>query len=391
MQEENNTNLGIIINEINNEITYNNNSECNFVKLKANKLINKKERSIINNSKIKKQSKKKIDDKNFTIPKFEEYKNLDEYDYKLHHLKDICKHYKLLRTGTKLQLTERIYSYLKNSIKLIKIQAVWRGALTRKWLKYHGPAYNNKKVCVNEQDFLSFEDLCDLKIDQFFSYKDKDNFIYGFDIISIYNLIYQQDKRSFKSKILNPYNRNIIDDSVVRDLNKLIKLSKILKREISIEIPKEEDELNVESVIRCRIVNVFQNIDLLGHYTQPQWFENLNIMQLKRFLKELCDIWMYRAQITLNTKLNIYPPNGEPFSGIYGGSMSGLIQINTVNNLIDLQKNSLTVIERMVNSGINNDFKNLGAYYILTALTIVSSEAALALPWLFEAASAIGN
>ena len=78
----------------------------------------------------------------------------------------------------------------------MKIQAIWRGALIRKWLNYHGPAWKNKSLCNNIQDFLTFEDLDDLKIDQFFSFKDKDNFIYGFDVISIYNLIYNQDKRT---------------------------------------------------------------------------------------------------------------------------------------------------------------------------------------------------
>ena len=41
-------------------------------------------------------------------------------------------------------------------------------------------------------------------------------------------------------------------------------------------------------------------------------------------------------------------------------------------------------MEEMVYYGINADSKNLGAYYILGALTITSRNAANALPWLFE-------
>lgn len=389
--ENNNMNEVIIHNELitmNEDVDIQTNIKC---KKKYDSISNKKISKRKDNDKIKTNQKKKVDDNNFKIPKFEEYSFLNEYDYKIQHLKQICKHYKLRQNGNKIELTERILNYLKNSINIIKIQAIWKGALTRKWLKYHGPAWKNRKLCVNEDDFLSFESLCDLKIDQFFSFKDKDNFIYGFDIISIYNLIKQSQINYTKGKLLNPYNRNEISNNVVRNLYKLITLSKILKRDINIIIPKEEEEQTIENIIKGRITNVFQNIDLLGHYTQSQWFSNLNISQLKRFLKELCDIWTYRAQITLNTKLNIYPPNGDPFSGIYGGSLTGLIQINSVYNLVDLQKNCLTVIERMVNSGINNDSKNLGAYYVLTALTIVSNEAALALPWLFEAASQTGH
>ena len=51
----------------------------------------------------------------------------------------------------------------------------------------------------------------------------------------------------------------------------------------------------------------------------------------------------------------------------------------------DLLSNiSLTLIEKFVNSGINEESRSLGCYYILTALTLVSSGAAQALPWLYE-------
>ena len=399
MSVENTANI-IVGNLLDNEIIINNfiddsnNYNLNKSEIKVKnkkKSIKKKEKIVKDKVKNKIKKKEKIDDDNLKIPRFDEYSLLEKYDYKMSQLKTICKYYKLKQTGNKNELWDRIYNYLKSSINIIRLQALWRGSLIRKWLRLHGPAWNNRKICVNDQDFLSFEDLIDLKIDQFFSFKDKDNFVYGFDIISIYNLIKTTDKRSTKNKILNPYNRNEIDNSVIRDLNKLIRVSKIVKREISIDIPKEDEDQDDENVIRGRIVNVFQNIDLLGHYTQSQWFSDLSIHALKRFLKELCDIWTYRAQISQLTKMNIYPPNGDPFVGIYGGILSGLISINSATNIIELQKNCLTVIERMVNSGINNDFKNLGAYYVLTALTIVSQNAALALPWLFEAASSAGN
>ena len=38
----------------------------------------------------------------------------------------------------------------------------------------------------------------------------------------------------------------------------------------------------------------------------------------------------------------------------------------------------------MINKGINNEYRSLGALYILTALTLVSSDAASALPWLYD-------
>jgi hypothetical protein len=45
----------------------------------------------------------------------------------------------------------------------------------------------------------------------------------------------------------------------------------------------------------------------------------------------------------------------------------------------------LEVLEKMVNTGANRDSKCLGAYYVLGALTLVSTDAASALPWLYQA------
>lgn len=45
----------------------------------------------------------------------------------------------------------------------------------------------------------------------------------------------------------------------------------------------------------------------------------------------------------------------------------------------------------MVNSGINNDSKSLGCYYILSALTLVNSDAAESMPWLYESVSYNSN
>ena len=45
---------------------------------------------------------------------------------------------------------------------------------------------------------------------------------------------------------------------------------------------------------------------------------------------------------------------------------------------------ALTIMEKLVCSGIHNDSRNLGANYVLCALTLVSADAALSLPWLFQ-------
>jgi len=42
-----------------------------------------------------------------------------------------------------------------------------------------------------------------------------------------------------------------------------------------------------------------------------------------------------------------------------------------------------------INTGIDNDSKSLGAYYILGALTLVNTNAAISLPWLYQSVNYI--
>ena len=52
---------------------------------------------------------------------------------------------------------------------------------------------------------------------------------------------------------------------------------------------------------------------------------------------------------------------------------------------LDSAKNSiLNVIENFINNGVDNDSKSLGAYYVLASLTLVNSNAAEAIPWLYQ-------
>jgi hypothetical protein len=99
-------------------------------------------------------------------------------------------------------------------------------------------------------------------------------------------------------------------------------------------------------------------------------------------VRELSDIWDYRAQITIETKKLICPPYGTPFRNINNTNL-----INTQANLPTIQKIILEILEKMVNSGVDSDSRSLGAYYVLAALTLVNENAAIALPWLFQSVS----
>ena len=61
--------------------------------------------------------------------------------------------------------------------------------------------------------------------------------------------------------------------------------------------------------------------------------------------------------------------------------------LNNEQNLDNIRKVVLDVLEKMVNSGVDKDNRALGAYYVLAALTLVSENAANTLPWLFQSVS----
>ena len=183
-----------------------------------------------NNQTIKHQKKlEKIE--NEDIPSFNQYFYLLKYNYNLNQLKIFAKFYKLKITGNKTQLASRIYFYLFFSFIATKIQKQIRGLIQRKYINSHGPAYKNRQLCVNTMDFLTVEDLTNIPLVQFFSYKDDDDFIYGFDIISLHNLIYKSN-----GIVKNPYNRRPITNKIIEDLKSLLRLSKILNISISTDI-----------------------------------------------------------------------------------------------------------------------------------------------------------
>ena len=61
--------------------------------------------------------------------------------------------------------------------------------------------------------------------------------------------------------------------------------------------------------------------------------------------------------------------------------------IYTEQNIYNVKKVVLEVLEKLVNNGIDKDSKSLGAYYVLGSLTLVNELAASSLPWLYQSFS----
>lgn len=315
----------------------------------------------------------KISDDKIHIPTIKNYNEITKYNYNVTQLKIFAKNYKLKISGNKNELLIRIYSYLYFSSFITKIQKVYRGTLSRKYKLLHGPASINRKLCTNNSDFITMEPIEEINYHQFFSYRDVDGFIYGFDIVSLYNLYIKNP-----TETKNPYNRNLLPESIFKNIKSLLRVSKILKLHINLHFENDTQNISSEKMIELRALTLFQNIDSLGNYTNPQWFLSLNRHSIITFMRELNDIWSYRAQLSEEIKKNICPPIGNPFRNL------SIPYIHTEPNIWNIKKVILEVLEKFVNSGIDKDSKSLGAYYVLGALTLVNQDAATSLPWLFQ-------
>lgn len=319
------------------------------------------------------RKKTKISNEEFQIPDFSEYNLLASLNFNVRQLKQICKYYKQKRSGNKSELIFRLYNFLKFSFYAKSIQGLWRGFIRRKYNHLRGPAALNYVKCVNDTDFVTLQKLTTIPYHQFYSYVDEDNFTYGFDICSLYNLISKSDGIP-----KNPYNRADIPKQCIQNINSILRLSKLFGDKIKIDLEDSLAGLSPEKKVILFAVSVFQRIDELGNNSDYRWFLSLSRVRLIRFVRELVDIWCYRANISPLVKRNICPPTGNPFIGL---------NINNIDlPILKLRKKILLVLNNLVIKGINRDAKALGALYILTALTLVSKEAAEARPELYESA-----
>ena len=100
-------------------------------------------------------------------------------------------------------------------------------------------------------------------------------------------------------------------------MKKMIVLSKIIKLKLQFNIPKMKvDDISEKKKVELRVQNIFHQIDLLGFITDVDWFLNLSENRLIRYLRELIDIWEYRAQLLISMKRKICPPMGQPFTSL---------------------------------------------------------------------------
>ena len=174
---------------------------------------------------------------NIIILKPSEYEKITYSKYSLTELRSLCSHYNIKKSGTKTDLTQRIYTFLKQTYFIRRIQRKFKNFLSRKYGRLSGPGYLQSTKCVNDTDFYTFDKISNIKPTQLFTYRDTDNMIYGFHIASIFHLIVT----SYPT-ITNPYNRNIISSLVIKNLYEKLIYGSLIGFRVSIKLDDDNQD-----------------------------------------------------------------------------------------------------------------------------------------------------
>ena len=313
--------------------------------------------------------------------------------------------------GPKKVLYEKLKHFFEQQRLVIIIQKTARRYLTKVVLDLMGPAKFDRKICVNDSDFYTMEPLINIPFDNFFSYKDKENFVYGFELSSLIQYIKIKEKSGeLRRKIKNPYNRNSMKHEIpkIHKLQHLIRVinGTTLKRELPTRIQSRPRSSSHHNDLRSRTLSIgidsnynhalmletiremrsksnehrtrelFIVIDQLGNYSDYNWFLNLDRGCYLRYYRILKDVWTYRAQIPTYTKIKICPL-WDPF-GMFSNVNVGELTRE------QLMSRCLCVMEDMVYTGVEQQYRVIGSLHVLSVLTVINREARSNMPWLYE-------
>lgn len=233
--------------------------------------------------------------------------------------------------------------------KIIKLQSYIRKFLT---LLYNdrGPGYYNKRIIKNKEDFYYMKDINKIDNIYFYSYKDNLNNIWGFDIRSIYNLLLKDNK--------NPWTRDPIPQNIINNVYYII--NKLKKKKIDVNLEKYEIKDENKKTHQL-IIDYVSEITRHGYNCEVNWIHNLTIFDLKKLYKGLEDLWNYRLQIPIHSKIEIIPPTGILFN----------IPITYINKIKNKNKLINIILTELYKFNITNNMP-LSCMYFLICLSDIN-------------------
>ena len=342
-------------------------------------------------------------------------------NYPLPRINASLEHYKIIKTYSSSQFLQAINNIEKlnsffimllkanqNINKVIKLQRFIKKSLSNYKLKLLGPAINNRSLCVNDSDFFTLDELKDIPNDEFFSFKDEKNFIYGFHIDSITQLVFKSDEHYFeqfkkkiknkqiiinnnsinlcyhqfikllcnhynKIKVVNPYTRFLIDNNT-----KLKIITLYAKKEYDInKITTTNNDIlpiDIKLFVKNKCLEIFQKIDLYGYQTDINWLYNQNTTILKVFYKKLALLWNFEFGLNHEGRYKIAQTN-HVFNNLHDIMTSRIDKYNLLEKILE-------PVNIIVSNGATEPDRQNGCIIILYAIAFINNRCILANPWL---------
>jgi hypothetical protein len=239
------------------------------------------------------------------------------------------------------------------------ISSTWRRWIARR----SGPLLHFRTLSNNPYDFFSSDPIEEIPLKYFISFVDAGKG-YCMDIKSASSLIIHATAN--KETPLNPFNR--------------APLSTIFLRRVIRHRGKEtwqglEAETETQRYAMAT-TDIFNCLNDLGNYTNPQWLIDLSTIQMQQFYIELADIWFHRATLSLDDRLRIVPSPAKVFT--YPVTTVLIMKNRALRPLI------IETCKNMVSSALSRSDRQLGGMYVLGSLALVSPDAGTAFPWLLE-------
>ncbi len=299
-------------------------------------------------------------------------------------IRKTCKIFNLESKGKKNDLLENIRNHIKQQQEkspylhhICIIQRAWRNYIkNRQW---RGPGFMQKRLCTNTEDFYTLDSMDDTGDIFFFSYRDKNEIIFFFDIRSFKKLVSSQP-------ILNPFTRQPIPDNAIHEFKKrkeYLETHKLWK-------PLEDDTANIltpKQKLKLRAVDIVTELnmlDIVAGGVQTDWFLGLSLKQLKLYYAALEDVWNYRAGLSKEQKLQIVP-NIQKIRKMFPHPVKTVVKSSS--HLLNYEKMItmlMNTIEILISSSQQMHHKITAGNYVMIALTEVSPQVADAVPWLAQ-------
>ncbi len=234
-------------------------------------------------------------------------------------------------------------------------------------LDLRGPNINSLDELTNNEDFFSFDKLESIDKELLFIIEET-KFTYGFDIRSFKKLIETTNK--------NPYTMTDFTGEIKDRYKK--RVEQLKNKKISLDYEPEK-QMTPEQEFYQRVLKVFIKMDelnVVASGTNPNWFLELSLNQLKKMYRVLEDIWNFRSNMTNEQRNNIVPGNN-----IFRYPLLWFLNIDEKEKIQLLLLNEM---DKLVSSASNINDKITGCYYILIALTEICPNIANELPWLIQ-------